>query len=220
MTRKLKKYFDTIVATDSEGNSITIRQIDEWKKNCNKVKLADFFWYRYYGRYLRPFDFDNQEYIDKYKSGFAIMTSCCLLIETYVSFIEPTFKQTNSKSERCFGYFFLTNSEFTAFSKDGLTIEEYKNSDNLKNKGIPRDFYKNVRCGLLHNAETRNKWKIVRTGNFLFDEQTKTINSFRFMENLKAIIINFKEQLKQSDFNNDEIWMIYKARLQMLIDNS
>ena len=219
MTNKPKKYFDTAIAMDSEGNPITIKQVNNWIRNSDKDNLADFFWHRYYGRYLKPFDFDNQEYIDKYKSGFAIMTSCCLLIETYVSFTEPAFKKTTKKSERCFGYFFSTNPTFSVFSTGGMTADEYKNSDEIRKIGIPHDFYKNVRCGLLHNAETRNKWKIVRRATFLFDEETKTINAFRFMGNLKCVIKNFRNELRISNFD-DEIWKTYRSRLKMIIDNS
>lgn len=210
-----------ILATDQEGNDISLKQVEEWLKSADSKQLSQLFYDRFYGRYLRPFDFQNKEYKKKYKNGFAIMTSCCLLIETFVSFTEPIFRNTKGKSERCFGYFFLTNSDFTAFSKNGLTITEYKDLERkpLKNKGTPDDFYKNLRCGILHNGETRNGWKISRTGDF-YDEANKKINAVKFMDKVIDSINHFKNQLNKSDFEKSEIWKSYKGRLQDLIDNS
>jgi hypothetical protein len=209
-----------ILATDENGNDITVRQVEEWLAQSNRNELSSFFYHRFYGRFLRPLDFQNDEYNKKYKSGFAIMVNSCLLIETFVSFMEPEFLDTNYKSERCFGYFFNVNPFFNQFAKNSLDISAYKDIETkLKNKGIPKDFYNNVRCGLLHNAETRNGWKIVRSGN-LFDESTKKINADLFMENLKKVLEQYSNKLLVSDFDNDKIWINYKKRVAELIRKS
>ena len=137
-----------VLATDKTGKKITIENIENWIEKSSKTELADFFYDRFYIRYLKPFEYDDKEYKKSFKNGFAIMTSCCLLIETFVSFTEIEFKDTNFKSERCFGYFFLKHKEFNCFGKGGLEINEYKKltKPKLNNKGIPKDFYKNVRC--------------------------------------------------------------------------
>lgn len=222
-----KKISDTILATDSNGNDLTIRQVNDWIRESNSKQLAEFFWHRTYGRFLKPFDFDNEVYKKQYKSGFAIMTSCCLLIETFVSFTEPVFKKTGGKSERCFGYFFLTNPAFSAFANGGLTVDEYKNlSIKMKdhNKGIPQEFYKNVRCGLLHNGETRKRWKIRRDISCLLDidktTNIKTIDAFIFMNELKTVIKSFKKDLLNSDYETADIWQTYKNRLNLTINYS
>lgn len=209
-----------VLATDNYGNNITVGQLQNWIKSESQVELADFFYHRYYGRYIKPFDFKDSEYVKKYKNGFAIMTSCCLLIETFVSFTEPNFLDTNQKSEKCFGYFFLTQKEFIEFAKNGLKLSEYtsQSGKRLNNKGIPYDFYKNVRCGILHNGETKNNWKIVRNGN-LFDTTNKRINSYLFMSKLKDIMQEFRDELKKSSIDQ-KIWITYKSRLEYLIQNS
>ena len=209
-----------ILATDNFGNNITISQLQNWINTESKIELADFFYHRFYGRYIKPFDFKNSEYIKTYKNGFAIMTSCCLLIETFVSFTDPFFLDTNQKSERCFGYFFLTQEEFIEFSKGGLKESDYRNSNrkNLNNKGISNDFYKNVRCGILHNGEVKNNWRIVRNG-VLFDTKNKVINSHLFLQKLKDVMKKFKFNLKNSNIE-DEIWKTYLLRLESLIKNS
>ena len=63
-----------ILATDNFGNNITISQLQNWINTESKIELADFFYHRFYGRYIKPFDFKNSEYIKTYKNGFAIMT--------------------------------------------------------------------------------------------------------------------------------------------------
>lgn len=215
------KDLNLVLATDKNGKKITIENLEDWIRKGSKTELADFFFDRFYVRYLKPFEFENTEYIKTHKNGFAIMTSCCLLIETFVSFTNSEFKDTKNKSERSFGYFFLKNKEFNSFSKGGLDLSKYeKQTDKyLNNKGIPKDFYSNVRCGILHNGETKNNWKILRKGE-LFDEKNKSINATKFMNNLVTVIKQFQDKLLNSDFNNDEIWKTYKARLEYLIEKS
>lgn len=210
-----------VLAINKDGQKITIINIKVWIKKNNQKELADFFFDRFYIRYIKPFEFENSEYVKNHKNGFAIMTSCCLLIETFVSYTNPEFKDTKNKSERCFGYFFMTNKEFNCFSKGGLELDKYEKQTTkyLNNKGIPKDFYSNVRCGILHNGETKNKWRIVRKGE-LFDEKNKSINATKFMSNLVLVMRRFQNDLLFSDFNNSDIWKTYKKRLEYLIEKS
>lgn len=213
-----------ILASDPKGNDITVEQVRTWLNNREKKKLADFFYNRFYGRYLRPFDYPANDYKKKYKNGFAIMTNCCLLIETFVSWTEPTFANTRGNSERCIGYFFMTQERFKEFSIDGLSKNEYLNikgkpKPKLNHKGIPCDFYHNVRCSLLHNGETKNNWKISRKGEIL-DLSTKMINSIKFMNRLKSTMIDFRQILMDSDFDNGSAWKAYKIKLQELLVNA
>jgi hypothetical protein len=220
------KDLTTILAKDKDGKYITSEQVEQWLQNPNKEnnkqKLADLFYDRFYGRYLKPFDIPGDEY-RKYKSGFAIMTSCCLLIETFVSFTVFDLINTYKNSERCFGYFFRKYSDFNIFAKDGLTIEQYRDLNfgiYKNNSGLPKEFYNDVRNGILHNGETRNGWKIRRDQSTLFDEATKIIDANIFMDKLENVIDNFRKDLINSNFDNDQIWITYKARLQNLIDMS
>ena len=88
----------------------------------------------------------------------------------------------------------------------------------MNNKGISNDFYKNVRCGILHNGEVKNNWRIVRNG-VLFDTKNKVINSHLFLQKLKDVMKKFKFNLKNSNIE-DEIWKTYLLRLESLIKNS
>ncbi len=210
-----------IFAQNENGQDIYSTTITKWIKNENKLELADMFFNRFYDRYLKPFDYESIEYKKSYKNGFAIMANCCLLIETFVSYTNIEFKDNNYKSERSFGYFFITNKEFNVFSKGGLKLENYEKQQDkyLNNRGIPRDFYKNVRCGIIHNGETKNNWKIVRNGT-LFNSENKSINATKFLKNLLIVLNRFRESLIKADFNSDQIWKTYKSRLEFMIEKS
>jgi len=210
-----------VLAIDEAGNEISIDQVEEWlkDKDTNKKNLSRFVFDRLYGRYIKPFDFDNKIHPDRYKNGFTIMANCCLLIETYASFREKSFRDTKGKSERCFGWFFLNENRFSDFSKNGLPMADYINiNGRINNKGVPRDFYLNVRCGILHNAETRNGWKILRRGYF-YDENSKTINAFEFMNGLKDTLVDYKKSLDASDVNT-EIWDSFVNRVKDIISRA
>lgn len=205
-----------ILATSISGNEITLSQVRQWMADGNKYKLADFLYERLYGRYLKPFDFDDSEFTANYKSGFSIMANSCLLIETYASFKEKVFYDTNGKSERCFGWFFSSEDRFKEFSKNGLATTEYKDlKAKLKNRGLPRDFYRNVRCGILHNAETRNGWKIARRGEF-FDMTEKRINATKFLNRLKNCLKDFSNDLRSLEMTDPE-WQTLLGRLNEII---
>jgi len=210
-----------ILATDNDGKEITIGQVEGWLKDkqANKKNLSQFVYDRLYGRYINPFDFDNKIHPDRYKNGFTIMANCCLLIETYASFREKSFTDTTGKSERCFGWFFLTEKRFVDFSKNGLSVNDYINKlGRLNNKGVPRDFYINVRCGILHNAETRNGWKILRKDAF-YDANTKTINAVKFMNRLKGTLKDYKKELDDSNVGTD-IWNSFVDRVNDIISKA
>jgi Lhr-like helicase len=53
-----------------------------------KAKISEMIYYRFYDRYIKPFEYESKDYEKCYKNGFAMMASGCLLIETLESFYE------------------------------------------------------------------------------------------------------------------------------------
>ncbi len=45
-------------------------------------------------------------------------------------------------------------------------------------------FYKHIRCGILHQSETRNGWRLLRNGPLL-DRHGKSINATAFLRALR-----------------------------------
>ncbi len=208
-----------ILAVLSDGQEITVADCNDYLKTKNKKQLASFIYQRLCGRYLKPFDYPTDDYIENYKNGFALMTSCCLLIETYVSFTDKQFRDTNGQSRKTFGHFFTTEKRFFDLATGGRKAD--RTLAERKDGGLPNDFYENVRCGILHNAETKNGWTITRKKSAVyFDTTTKTINATKFANRLKAVLVDYKKKLLQADFDNDEIWKNFKLRLTDLITKS
>ena len=85
-----------------------------------------------------------------------MVASACLLIETYMAFKNGA-KTTKGKGKKYFQNFFNTEPEFKIF----------------KGSSIPKEFYNNVRCGILHQGETNKGWTITRKKESpLFDKTT------------------------------------------------
>lgn len=203
-------------------HEFTMNDIENLMKDeSNKEKLAEIIYHRYYDRFLKPFyyfsstkvdyikEVDGQEVTEtknefntEFKSGFAIMTNCCLLIEVLSTYFtgedEVAWKQGKSS--------------FNAiFKKAGEYNNSLKVFENEK-------FYDNIRCGLLHQGETYGKFKIRRSGK-LYDENNLIINAKLFCDKLKDFLKNYQNELITSKWNSD-IWSKCKAKLCYIIENS
>jgi hypothetical protein len=162
--------------------------------NSDKIKIADFVYDRFYERYILPIEsLDRND-----KNGFSIMAVSCLMIESLVSF-KKGWEDTKNKSEKAFQEFLTKEPEFTDF------------------KGLSKEFYINVRCGILHQSETTSGWKIKRKG-ILYDESTKTINATLFLNRLKKSLENYRQSLKTSEWDSSE-WENLRNKIRMIIKN-
>ncbi|WP_304066105.1 hypothetical protein [Pedobacter glucosidilyticus] len=186
----------------------------------NKEKLADIIYNRYYSRYLKLFYFTTpnkkqytqtvegrdivkelNEYNTEFKSGFAIMTNCCLLIETIATYFEGQNASTKSGTE--------------TFNIIFRKANDYQNDlKKFENKA----FYKNIRCGLLHQGETYGKFRIRRTG-VLFDETNFVINANLFCDKLNDFLKSYREELKMAKWDS-ELWDKCRVKLRHIIQNS
>lgn len=141
---------------------IGTNDIDAWKN-----AYADFFMERMKTRYFYPIDIlkkpdsHTKEAQRPWRGeGFAIVALQCSLIE----FLGATIK----------GQTYILKSKLKVLGRK-QTNEEYVNSgkmfvgflrlahpfkDIFVNKDDAWDFYISVRCGLLHEARTRNNWRI------------------------------------------------------------
>ncbi|MEO6966600.1 MAG: gamma-glutamylcyclotransferase family protein [Acidobacteriaceae bacterium] len=76
--------------------------------------------------------------------GFAMLTLDCLLIDTIESFREGRIKGSEKSTANAFKQF---------FSKSGILEKEFTNT-------LKRNFYDAIRCGLMHDGETRKGWLV------------------------------------------------------------
>jgi cation transport regulator ChaC len=171
------------------GN-ITISDLKEFIHNQEKEKIADFILQRLEERYIIPLN----KIPRAFKNGFNIMANCCLLIETYESY-RTGLNSTSGK--KCFLSFFKREDKF----KDFIQFSE--------------EFYAQVRCGILHQGETKGIWRINREKEKpLISEYS--INANKFLKNLHSSLKEYKTELISSNWN-DIIWENCINKLNQII---
>lgn len=164
----------------------------------SRQELARFVFERLTERYIVP-----MEHVEKpFKNGFSIMANCCLLIETYQCF-KFGLNDTLPKGQgvRVFKDFFDNEANFTMF------------------KGLGDQFYFNIRCGILHQGETKKGWSISRkSSDPLFNKTELTINANHFLEKLRNTIKEYAERLEIEEWANDP-WVRCKEKINFIITN-
>jgi hypothetical protein len=162
---------------------VTVGNYKSWDAETDNgwSKKPRFIRQRLFERYIDPVSaLDLYKKTKEYKNGFYIMAVSCLLIETLVSFwrgwesTEPDRRRNlPGKSREAFSIFFQEQDQFSVFQKSS--------------------FYKDVRCGILHQGETKNGWIVARTGP-LFNG-TNRIDARRFHDLLAAAIRDYEYNL-------------------------
>ncbi|MBC6995445.1 hypothetical protein QWY85_10200 [Neolewinella lacunae] len=193
---------------------VSLAEVEAWLLDPNKKnELADFIFSRLYYRYIKPFEFRSKsviknktsgknvnEYSLLYKNGFSVMANCCLLIETLETFLRG-WENSSNKSEAAFLKFFSRDKNFKEFAVDDM----------------PTIFYKSIRCGILHQGETTNGWRITRDERkLILDTNSKEINASKFLGQLKQSITDYKDELLKADWN-DEIWKMARNKLKSIV---
>jgi len=163
------------------------------EKEKHKSKIIKFITSRFTERYITPLRCDPE-----LKHGFCTMAICCLMIETLESFWRG-WDNSRNQSELAFCSFFDRSHNLRAFD------------------GYVTDFYKNVRCGILHQAETMNGWHIRRDGS-LFDTQTKTINATLFHDEMEICLKYYCSTLEQADWDST-IWANFRKKMKAIISH-
>ena len=121
------------------------------------------------------------------------------MIETMASFKQGE-KDTKGKSQKMFEDFFATEEKYFPEFKD-----------------ISIDFYKSIRCGILHLAETTNELRILRK-DALLDKSNRTINGTKFVKSLEKSLENYVETVRIEDFTS-AIWERALLKIEDVCEN-
>jgi hypothetical protein len=129
---------------------------------------------RIYGRYFDPADqlilAEQSKAAYERRFGFAIVAIDCLLIETLGAFIQG-LETTDGKSKATFCEFLTTRQRFRG----------------VFTKRLAAQFYKQFRCGILHQAEVGGSSKVWSVGDLVRETDGNLIvNRNELHENLKA----------------------------------
>jgi hypothetical protein len=180
----LSLYPKPLTPDDVQSLLKSLKQDDKAAKNV----LVSLIEHRLNHRYVRPLLHVPEDY----KSGFLMMAASCLLIEALQSFYEG-LEDTDQASKKAFKDFFEREKqffpEFDEFFPKSFTREKTNN------------FYINIRCGILHQAETTGGYRIFRKGP-LFNKPAKAINANRFLKAVNDCLNKYIEELRTSDCNS------------------
>jgi hypothetical protein len=196
--------------------------------------LVCFLRERYSERFFEPIDCLAHAAGSRKGFGFAIMSLCCLMIETIqcyrlgwpssfpkdlsdwaslpenLAVPEPfyrlvgPFDRINYSSEIVFKSFFDEPKHQTYFSE-------------LKGKGDA--FYRLIRCGLLHQAQTKGGWRIIMHGQLWDDTAGKTINRTEFSRRLDGCFEAFLQELETANWD-EEVWKNARKKIWWLAKTS
>lgn len=188
------------------------------REEKNKKEIANLVFHRFYDRYLKIFFFNQpcqKKYVKKdkeetlnqfnteFKSGFIIMASCCLVIESISTFILG-LNEVNKPGSEVFE---------SVFKK----AKDYNNPLQVFSK---QPIYSNIRCGILHQGETYGKFKLTRNKKAeLYNKSGKKINATLFVKALNDFLKSYQKELETEDWNS-EIWKNCRNKIGFIIENS
>lgn len=180
------------------------------EENENWGNAFQFFEERIRTRYLEPI----QAILDIKKSdgeGFAVVNLQCSLIETLESFINGwVYNPDNGK--------WFNKSIKNGYAQiDGRRLKKnqdifnsfFSNRSPIKELQIcGEDFFRNVRCALLHETQTKSTWKIKKCSlaneSYCESPTSKIIYRDQFQRDLERVIKDYKKAIIEGkDF--DEI---------------
>lgn len=177
------------------SSKITVKQIEEWIDKFDqesRTNLIEFIRSRFLERYI-----DGIRGLKNF--GFLKMSVACYMIETLQCF-KMGLDTSNNQSGCIFKCFFEEEEPFAAF------------------KDFSGEFYANVRCGILHQSETSNAWRILCNGPII-DIQDYTINADEFVKALTKSLENYLAKLVIAQSKDDEIWLRLIKKLKSIITN-
>lgn len=153
--------------------------------------FKEFFEGRLDSRYFAPIK--TLEALDAYDGeGFSIVTLHCSLIEFLAASLEG--KIYRPRGNGALDEFEYSNSGdmFARFLREQLPFKEVFHDD-MKAK----DFYTNVRCALLHEARTRNGWRIRfdRNAKLAIDVDAKIVYRNKMQEAFDGYVKWYGENL-------------------------
>lgn len=171
------------------SSRMTVGRYRELEFLGDRRALGNFIVERFIERYFRPIEGSTN------KHGFSLLAIGCLVIETLESFYQGR-ADTRRISKRMFHDFFGRDTPLKVFG------------------GGDDWFYRDIRCGILHQGETRGGWRVLRNGRLL-DSSAKTINATQFLRELRKTLAAYAGLLE----TDDVCWSQFKKKMNAVCSN-
>lgn len=135
-------------------------------------------------RYIAPVDFliasEMEAPAIERRFGFAILAIDCLLVETLGAFLEG-LEETTGRSQKIFCLFLTSRQKFSQIFSQALA----------------KKFYKEFRCGVLHQAEVGGNSRVWSVGPLVQEVGDSIIvNRNEFHNNLKVELTTYLSELR------------------------
>ena len=176
--------------TDEEWRLLEARIKQDFNNGDLWEEAHKFFEERMLHRYIYP-----AEQIQRNSlilgEGFSVMAILCTLIEALETFYDG----------RCYKYDKpRKNYEYGNGHSEGMFVNFLSKKEPFKqvfDEPLAKEFYKNIRCPLLHEAATRGGWVIrIDTDSLIKKDLNKTVlNRVLFLEYMKKYIEDYREIL-------------------------
>lgn len=184
-----------LAGSPSAGTEITVRRYQEMHAAKDCASIAAMVELRFRERFLDPI-LDSPT-----RHGFAMMAICCLMVETLESFRNGWTKTTDKGGGEVFCSFFQAHEQFAEL------------------RPVAHEFYRAVRCGILHQAETTNSWRVHREPGFFEDKGgVRWLSAFEFGNHLDTVLASYKKTLVESDWDSPT-WVNARKKLQSVCRN-
>lgn len=198
-----------------------ISKVEKHLASGDKDALTGFISQRYEERFLRPIRTLGSAPHHYRGYGFSIMALCSLLIEGLQSYRYGL--PTTNKRE------FSRLADFKPPAEYEIPIGDQKSGDQVfrdffsfspHQKLFPAVegavFYRAIRNGLLHQAQTKEGWRI-RTGQTqLWNAGDKILDRKKFAHALDSSFKHYLDELSQSAWN-ENIWLMARRKIWWLI---
>jgi hypothetical protein len=101
---------------------------------------------------------------------------------------------------------------FTSFFGNPLFVNFFPGVDGA-------EFYKNIRNGLLHQAQTKHGWRITKRGSEVWNNPAKTIHRDLFAESVGKALEAYLLKLDGEDWATD-LWLKARRKIWWLMELS
>ena len=183
------------------SRTVTVARYRQLEASADRAAIAAFIEERFTERYFSPFGSHRRCH------GFVLMSLSCLLIETLEAFRRglPT---SDGHGPTLFKAFFERHH------RRGTPLGVFPGADRR-----PDWFYKDIRCGLLHEAESRAGWRIRKGSRHqLLDSSNRTINAERFFEAVRADLLQYCNELRASEWDG-LLWRSFRTKMKRVCAN-
>jgi hypothetical protein len=190
--------WDTILAGSRQTKTaVTVLGYSRMLKSRDRAGIAELIRLRFSERYLDPVDpkLDNPN-----THGFAMLAIYCLMVEALESF-RNGWKGTQGikgGSEAAFRSFFQVHDEFKDLSP------------------VAAKFFKHIRCGILHQAETTGNWTVNRSSVlFSKSDNRHQLSASEFGKRLRVVLTNYTTDISNTDWR-DQAWRNVRKKFKAI----